>query len=91
MRIFKFWLMLLFFCSSIGNAQSQPPAKVAVSKIVFQTVAMDQTFIGTLYYERVSNLSSEVAGLVNRIDVKTGDHVKKWMTLVYLDTEILEK
>ena len=44
-----------------------------------------------LYYERVSELSTEVAGLVKNIMVNQGDRVKKGDTLVELNTEILEQ
>ena len=43
------------------------------------------------YYERISHVSSEVSGLVTKIDVRAGDQVKKGSSLVSLNTEILEK
>ncbi len=89
--MFKKILLILFIINvSMVCAQEQPPARVVVSKIVFQKVAQNQSFIGTLYYERISHVSSEVSGLVSRIGVMAGDQVKKDASLVQLDTEILE-
>lgn len=89
-------LLLVFIISGAngyaGDKPSEPPpANVVISKIVFQTLAQNKPFIGTLYYERISHVSSEVSGLVTRIDVRTGDRVQKGMPLVSLDTQILEK
>jgi len=90
--VFKKILLILFIINaSIVYAQEQPPARVVVSKIVFQTVAQNRSFIGTLYYERISHVSSEVPGLVTKINIRAGDQVKKGAPLVHLDTEILEK
>lgn len=91
MRIFQALLVLVIINGSMVYARELPPARVAVSKIVFQKVAQNRSFIGTLYYERISHVSSEVTGLVTRIDVMAGDRINKGTPLVYLDTEILEK
>jgi membrane fusion protein, multidrug efflux system len=76
-----------------GEAQppAQPPARVVISKIVHEQLAQNHSFIGTLYYERVSHVSSEVPGLVTQIKVRAGDRVNKDDILVHLDTQILEK
>jgi len=79
------------FKSSMGYAREQAPARVVISKIVHETIGQTDSFIGTLYYERISHVSSEVSGLVNKIDFRTGDLVKQGLALVHLDTEILEK
>jgi RND family efflux transporter MFP subunit len=71
--------------------QAQPPARVVISKITREMVAQNHSFIGTLYYERISHVSSEVPGLVKKIMVRAGDRVDKGDPLVHLDTEILDK
>jgi membrane fusion protein (multidrug efflux system) len=76
---------------SMAYGQNLPPAKVVISKIAMEKVAQNRSFIGTLYYERISHVSSEVSGLVTRIIVKAGDRINKGTPLVHLDTEILEK
>lgn len=84
-------LVFILILSPLARAQESPPARVRVSRLAFQEVAPTQPFIGTLYYERVSHVSSEVSGLVIQIMVRTGDRVEKGNPLVRLDTEILDK
>ncbi|SDT83778.1 efflux RND transporter periplasmic adaptor subunit [Desulfobacula phenolica] len=91
MRVLQLLLIMAVIHVSMVYAQEPPPAKVVISKIMFQEVAQNRSFIGTLYYERISHVSSEVSGLVTRIDVSTGDRITKTSPLVHLDTEILEK
>ncbi len=91
MRVFQVLLILVIINGSMVYAQEQPPARVVTSKIVFEKVAQNQPFIGTLYYERISHVSSEVSGLVTKIDFYAGDRVNKGTPIVHLDTEILEK
>ncbi|MEE4241320.1 MAG: efflux RND transporter periplasmic adaptor subunit [Desulfopila sp.] len=55
-----------------------------------EVVAETQSSIGILYYERKSEVSSDVAGLVDAVLVDQGDRVKKGEVLVRLDTELLE-
>ncbi|MEN8211616.1 MAG: efflux RND transporter periplasmic adaptor subunit, partial [Thermodesulfobacteriota bacterium] len=91
MRVLKILLILIFLNCSLVYGQNKPPVKVVTSKIVFQNVAHNRSFIGTLYYERISHLSSEVPGLVTKINVRTGDKVDQSSSLIYLDRQILEK
>ncbi len=72
-------------------ADGPPPSKVRVAAVVQEEVAQTTTVIGVLYYDRISQISTEIAGLVKRVDVKQGDKVKEGDTLVVLNTEILEK
>ena len=95
MRVFQALLILIIINTTMVYAQNkspeQPPANVVISKIIFQKLAQNRSFIGTLYYDRVSHVSSEVSGLVSKIDVRAGDRVNKGISLINLDTEILEK
>ncbi|MBU0462181.1 MAG: efflux RND transporter periplasmic adaptor subunit [Proteobacteria bacterium] len=95
MRVIQALLILFIINGSMVYAwdkqPGQPPANVVISKIVFQTLAQNRSFIGTLYYDRISHVSTEVSGLVTKIDVRAGDRVEKGMPLVNLNTEILEK
>ena len=90
MRITKILFILLLSVSPLF-AQEQPPAKVVVTKITTQSVAENKSFIGFLYYDRVSQVSSEVAGLVKSVKVREGDHVKKGSPVISLNTDILNK
>lgn len=71
-------------------ADGPPPAKVRVAPVVQEEVAQTQTVIGILYYDRISEISTEIAGLVDRVEVKQGDRIKKGAPLVRLNTEILD-
>lgn len=72
-------------------ADGPPPSKVRVAAVVQEEVAQTATVIGVLYYDRISQISTEISGLVNRVEVKQGDKVRKGDTLVVLNTDILEK
>lgn len=76
-----------------GSAQAAdgpPPANVKVAPVVMEEVAQTRTVIGLLYYDRVSHISTELAGLVESVEVKQGDMVEKGAPLVLLNTEILD-
>ncbi|MBU0481227.1 MAG: efflux RND transporter periplasmic adaptor subunit [Proteobacteria bacterium] len=77
--------------SENGKPSGPPPAKVVVSKISRQQVFENNSFIGTLYYDRTSHVSSEVSGLVETVAVKVGDLVKRDAQLIRIDTEMLGK
>ncbi len=92
MRFFKIILILiLFFGIPCVSAQEQPPAKVVVTEIIRREVTENRSFVGLIYYDRVSHVSSEVSGLVEKIEVRQGDRIKKGDPLVSLDTELLDK
>lgn len=84
-------LPVLCLLASMAHAAGPPPAKVVLGEVVKKEVATTQSVTGVLYYERVSEVSTEVAGLVEEIKVKQGDQVKAGDLLVRLNTELLEK
>jgi membrane fusion protein (multidrug efflux system) len=77
--------------SSVVYAQGPPPAKVVLGEVVTEEVSTTHSVTGVIYYERVSDISTEVVGLVEEVNVNQGDHVKKGDPLVRLNTEILER
>lgn len=83
-------LAILSF-ASVAYSAGPPPAKVVLGEVVKKEVATTQSVTGVLYYERVSDISTEVVGLVEEIKVRQGDQVKEGDLLVRLNTEILEK
>jgi membrane fusion protein, multidrug efflux system len=83
-------LCLLMSCS-VAFSAGPPPAKVVVAKVVTEDVAENQSVIGVLYYERTSEISTEVSGLVESIAINEGDQVKKGDVLVRLNTELLDR
>ena len=72
-------------------AEGPPPAKVVIGQVIQEEVSTTQLVTGVLYYERVSDISTEVVGLVEEVAVSQGDHVEKGDVLVRLNTELLEK
>jgi RND family efflux transporter MFP subunit len=87
----KIVMSSIFLLSSVAYAAGPPPAKVVLGEVVKKEVATTQSVTGVIYYERVSDISTEVVGLVEEIKVSQGDHVKTGDLLVRLNTEILEK
>lgn len=83
-------LSVMLGCSQV-LAEGPPPANVVVSKVVQQELAESQEVIGVLYYERKSDVSTEVSGLVEEVAVDQGDKVKRGEVIVRLNTEILDK
>ncbi len=90
-RILSLVICCLHFACLSVFAQGPPPSKVIVTKVVQEEVADNQSVIGVLYYERVSEVSTEVAGLVESVEVSQGDGVTRGEVLLRLDTEILDR
>lgn len=76
---------------SLVYAEGPPPAKVVIGQVQSEEVSTTQSVTGILYYERVSEISTEVVGLVEEVTVSQGDRVAKGDALVKLNTEILER
>jgi membrane fusion protein (multidrug efflux system) len=83
-------IAILGWASSVYS-QEPPPAKVVLGEVVREEVAATYSVTGVLYYERISDISAEVAGLVDEVGVSQGDRVNTGAPLVKLNTEILEK
>jgi RND family efflux transporter MFP subunit len=68
-----------------------PPVKVVVSEVITGMVAPQSEFIGTIYYQEVSDVASEVSGLVEIVQFEEGQRVNYKQILVKLNQDILEK
>lgn len=90
MRLLHTLLAITLMLPTLATAQEMPPAKVIVTKVIQEDIAQNQSMLGTLYYERVSHVSTELAGLVAMVHVKEGDRIKKGTSLFVLNTEILD-
>jgi membrane fusion protein (multidrug efflux system) len=85
---------LILLPSAIIAEESKPvlpPAKVVVARIQEKMVVENTPIIGVLYFDRVSSLSTEVAGLVNSVHFREGDRVKKGGVLLTLNTDFIDK
>ena len=89
-----FFMLLFSFCllhAQEEDAQGMPPASVVVSEVTSGMVAPESEFIGTVYYQEVSDLASEVDGLVEAVSFEEGQRVKKGKVLVKLNDDLLQK
>ncbi len=93
MRLFVALLLLFFSAIPCFAAEppAMPPARVVVSHVEVRQTAATSDMIGLLYFERVSELSGEVAGLAADVNVTEGDLVQKGQPLLVIDTVLLDK
>ncbi len=93
----KIKLILLIFVllySSILYAQEKkpqgmPPANVVVSEVSTGMVAPEAEFVGTVYYQEVSDVACEVDGKVEEVSFEEGQRVKKNFVLVKLNSDLV--
>lgn len=83
-------IAVLLFSPAFAQ-EAPPPSQVVITKIKQKEVSENRSFIGLIYYDRVSHISTEVSGLVETISVREGDLIKKGSPIVTLNTEILDK
>ncbi|UCG05123.1 MAG: efflux RND transporter periplasmic adaptor subunit [Desulfobacterales bacterium] len=82
------------FSSSLWSQdkpKGPPPANVTVAEVKNGMVAPQAEFVGTVYYQEVSDVASELSGLVETVSFEEGQRVKKGQILVQLGSEILGK
>jgi RND family efflux transporter MFP subunit len=76
------------------KAQTQkskkPPLLVTTVEVEEGTIQAMAEFVGTTYFARVSNVATDIEGLVTKINFEEGDTVKKGDELVLLDSQLLE-
>lgn len=73
------------------QAEQERPATVRTAKVESGTAAATADFTGTLYFDRISRVSSEEASRIVRINFREGGRVKKGDILARLDTRILQQ
>jgi RND family efflux transporter MFP subunit len=83
--------MMVAIGGSTVFAQDPPPAKVVVASITQEDIFENRPFIGRLYYDTTSRVSSEVSGLVEVVAVREGELVRKDAPMIRLNTEMLDK
>ena len=70
-----------------GAAQAPPPSAVKVLKLEEKPVEQASEFIATIRSLRSTTIQPEVDGLVTRIFVKSGDHVRAGTPLVQINAD----
>jgi RND family efflux transporter MFP subunit len=97
MVLFSFtWIalgLLPFFFSlrAQDKPKGPPPAKVVVAAVSTGEIAPQSEFIGTIFYQEMSDVASEVSGLVEKVRFEEGQRVNHQQILVKLSSDILEK
>ena len=86
-------IMCLFAPALRGQDKPKgpPPAVVAVAPVKNGDVTPQAEFIGTVFYEEVSDVASEVSGRVDEVRFEEGQRIKKNQVLIKLGADILEK
>lgn len=96
--IFFYALLILigaFHPPVVARAQSKPPgpppANVSTSNVASGNVAPQAEFIGTVFFEEVSEVAAEISGVVEKVHFEEGQRVKGGQILVEVGSEILRK
>jgi RND family efflux transporter MFP subunit len=81
----------------LGEEKKVPAQKSKRPPLLVTTVVVEEgaiqkmsDFVGTTYFARISEVATDLEGLVTRINFDEGDSVKKGDELVQLDSQILE-
>jgi membrane fusion protein (multidrug efflux system) len=87
-------LMLSFSFSPLWSQEKPkgpPPANVSVSAVKNGMVMPQTEFIGTVFYQEVSEVASELSGLAEVVRFEEGQRIKKGQVLIELGSDILKK
>jgi membrane fusion protein (multidrug efflux system) len=82
---------VLLVSSRVLDAQGMPPANVVVEELRSGTMSPQTEFIGTVYYQEISDIASEVGGLAESITFEEGKRVRKGDVLITIASDLLEK
>ena len=74
-----------------GGGGGLPPAMVVLGGVKDGEIAPESEFIGTVFFQEVSELAAEVRGKVLEVLFEEGQKVKEFDSLVRLDSDLLEK
>lgn len=75
--------------SSIALYGMGGPSLVETTKLIKGEVNPLQEFVGTVKFDRNSNLAAQNSGVVQKINFEVGDVVKKGQNLVQIDSDVL--
>lgn len=81
----------LLYAEEKPKSPGMPPAKVVVAQVAAGMVAPESEFIGTVYYKEVSDVASEVEGVVESVNFEEGQRVEKGHVLAGLSSDLLKK
>jgi len=73
------------------GAAGPPPVSVSVASVRGGQIAPQAEFTGTVFFQEVSDVASELDGLVDTVKFEEGQRVKKGQILVELGSDLLRK
>ena len=79
------------YAAEKGRPKGPPPAKVVVAELKSGMVAPEAQYVGTVYFQEVSDIAAEVSGRVDSVNFEDGETVKAGAKLVKINSSILEK
>lgn len=79
-----------FLVWAADSDKKQRPALVVTTPVTKGVVKPLQTYTGTIFYNKVSELASEQEGLVSTLSVKEGQTISRGDIVVTLDSQILQ-
>jgi RND family efflux transporter MFP subunit len=94
---FRLVLMVLVIILAHSNVWAEnkskgpPPAKVRVAEAKNGLVSPQAEFIGTVFFQEVSDVASEVSGIVEVVKFDEGQRTKQGQVLVKLSGDLLQK
>ena len=88
-------IVAMFFAVLVSapflNAQGMPPANVAVEDLRSGVISPQTDFVGTVFYQEMADIASEVDGIVENVAFEEGRRVSKGDVLIILRSDLLEK
>lgn len=76
--------------SAAAEAPQTPPSLVVTGKVIEKTVAQTMDVVGTLQFDRLSEISPEVSGQVEKVLIVEGDRLEKGAPLFHLGLDFVE-
>lgn len=85
------WLGLVSPLSVTAAPPAPPPAKVVVTQVIEQELAPTSRLVGAIDFDRISEVSGEISGLIVRQNAVEGALVRQGDPLVELNTDLIQK
>lgn len=90
-RLFSGILIIFLAALALGQQPEQPPALVKLAEVREREMSENKSFIGVLYFDVESAISSEVDGLIQKVHFREGDAIKAGEVLAEINTDFLDK
>jgi len=74
-----------------GQPMGRPPSPVVTEELSRGMIAPRSEFIGTVFFDELARVASELGGIVDSVLFEEGQKIKKGQDLVILNADLLEK